>query len=292
MEIAIDLSAVEELRASPAAIAAWLLTLASATVRRRSCNFLMTSLPFQLRQTVLDRRTGISRTFSLRGKRDYDLLTRVFGDEAYRLDRLERSGDLEAIYHRIVASGAAPLILDCGAGIGLSTRYFADAFPAAQVLGVEPDGEHFLHAVANCGAEKVELRQVGVTSECRREAPLESGAVDLLSINSLVAERCAAGGWPFAIRIDVERFDDDLFARNTEWIDEFPLVILELHQWHLPSRLRTRNVLRALVDADRDIVFVGDNLFSIANDAAISAARQAYLDMPTGIARYRVQQAA
>src|SRR5437879_5929087 len=198
-----DDPAMGEGRGSLAARARWILKLTLAAMRRRDDNFLLLSPPFHRQQKVLDRRAGVTRTFSIRGDDDYGALARVFGDEAYRLDRLARGGDLIAAYHRILAARATPLILDCGIDSGLSTRYFADAFPFSRVIGVEPDPESFLRARANCAVDNIELRQAAIASECRRgasddsptdERPLRHGqgddGIDLLSINSLVAEQC------------------------------------------------------------------------------------------------------
>ena len=32
---------------------------------------------------------------------------------------------------------------------------------------------------------------------------------------------------PFMIKIDIEGFEDDLFSINTEWLDEFYIMIIE-----------------------------------------------------------------
>jgi FkbM family methyltransferase len=291
------------LRHSVAASAHWIAKLALATVRPRKANFILLSPPFSRRQKVLDRRARVIRTFSIRNAADYGTLARIFGDEAYRLDRLDRGADLVAAHDRILASRAKPLILDCGTDSGLSTRYFADAFPNARVIGIEPNHQTFLHARANCGSDNIELREAAISSECRcgaagaephtqratcADAPR---AVDLLSINSLVAEQCAAGGWPFIIKLDLDQFEDELFSRNSEWVDEFPLLIIKLRKWRLPSRRRSQHLLRRLADADRDFVFLGENLFSIANDEATTARRQTYVDMAPDVAPYHVREA-
>jgi hypothetical protein len=297
-----DCPETDGLRHSIAASAHWIAKLALATVRPWNSNFVLLSPPFSRRQKVLDRRSRVTRTFSIRDTAEYGALARVFGDEAYRLDRLARGGDLLAAYDRILASRGTPLILDCGTSSGLSTRYFADAFPFARVIGVEPDHRTFLRALANCTAGNVELRQAMIGSECQRDtssaqhtdraAPAAAkGAVHKLSINSLVAEHGASGGWPFIIKIALDQFEDELFSRNSEWVDEFPLLIVELRKWRLPRRRRSQHLLRRLAEADRDFVFLGENLFSIASDDATTAQRQTYVDTPPDIAPYHIREA-
>ena len=53
-------------------------------------------------------------------------------------------------------------------------------------------------------------------------------------------------------KIDIESFEDDLFARNTEWFDAFPVVVIELHDWLLPGKLTSQNFLKLASQRDRD----------------------------------------
>ena len=43
-----------------------------------------------------------------------------------------------AAYDRMLAAGETPLVIDCGANIGLSALYFAQHLPAARIIGVDP----------------------------------------------------------------------------------------------------------------------------------------------------------
>jgi hypothetical protein len=80
-------------------------------------------------------------------------------------------------------------------------------------------------------------------------------------------------------------------GRARAWVDEFPLLIVELRTWRLPSRRRSRHLLKRLTEADRDFVFLGENLFSIANDETTTAQRQTYVDMARDVAPYHVREA-
>src|SRR5947207_4551918 len=46
---------------------------------------------------------------------------------------------IEDSYRRILGSGKIPIIIDAGANIGLSARWFATRYPHARVYAVEPD---------------------------------------------------------------------------------------------------------------------------------------------------------
>ncbi|MFL6694040.1 MAG: FkbM family methyltransferase, partial [Ramlibacter sp.] len=66
-------------------------------------------------------------------------------------------------------------------------------------------------------------------------------------------------------KIDIEGFEANLFSANCEWIDLFPLLIIELHDWLLPRQGNSRAFLREIAQRDRDFVFRGENVFSISN---------------------------
>ena len=70
---------------------------------------------------------------------------------------------------------------------------------------------------------------------------------------------------PFIVKIDIEGGENDLFANSTSWIDDFPLLIIELHDWLFPMKGTSRNFLMAISKLDRDFVHHGENIFSINN---------------------------
>jgi hypothetical protein len=70
---------------------------------------------------------------------------------------------------------------------------------------------------------------------------------------------------PFMAKIDIEGFEDVLFYSNTDWIERFPVIIIELHDWMLPGKANSTNFLRAIAEYDRDLLFRGENVVSIAN---------------------------
>jgi FkbM family methyltransferase len=91
-------------------------------------------------------------------------------------------------------------------------------------------------------------------------------AITGLSIQSLIAIAPPPRVYqPFLIKIDIEGAEKELFSRNLEWISKFPVLIIELHDWMLPAQGTSRAFLAAIAPLDRDFVFFGENIFSIAN---------------------------
>src|SRR3984893_5340818 len=59
---------------------------------------------------------------------------------------------LNNLYQKSKAQGHRPLIIDCGANIGLSAVWFSHLFPEAQIFAVEPDADNFKVAQRNLAA--------------------------------------------------------------------------------------------------------------------------------------------
>ena len=71
----------------------------------------------------------------------YDSITvdQVFSRDEYSLRKNNFHGLINSKYRKILESEIRPLVIDCGANIGLSTKYFSLKYPDAVIVGVEPD---------------------------------------------------------------------------------------------------------------------------------------------------------
>ena len=73
---------------------------------------------------------------------------------------------------------------------------------------------------------------------------------------------------PFIIKIDIEGYEKDLFESNVEWIKDFQIIIIEIHDWMIPFKSISRNFFKAiyekiLIDDSRDFIISGENLIII-----------------------------
>jgi FkbM family methyltransferase len=231
------------------------------------------------RQVILDRRAGRKMTFHVRDESDYCTLENTFMEEDYRLARLARSQEIAARYDRITKSGRTPLIIDCGANIGLTAAYFSGKFPLARIVAIEPNEANLRLAKINCRSAQVEFLHAGIASECKKGRVVDpglgndsfridedpDGPVELISVDHLLQDPAYAGCAPFIIKVDIEGFENELFSKNIEWIERFPLLIMEMHDWLLPGRANSRNFLKAIAGLDRDFVYIAANVFSMTN---------------------------
>ena len=252
---------------------------AARKVTGRNPRFCLLTPPFSARQAIFDARSGQIIRVGIRNAIDYLVVRQIFSMNDYGFEKLTRCGELLEWYAALVASGITPLILDCGANSGMATRFFGHTFPAARVVAVEPDKDNMALAKANnAGTEtRFYLAGVGATNAAGRIANANAdnwsfslvhdplGDVRIVSIDSILEECCTDGVVPFIIKIDIEGFESDLFERNIEWIERFPILVIELHDWMFPRSGRSRNFLKAISGCDRDFVYHGENVFSISN---------------------------
>jgi hypothetical protein len=90
------------------------------------------------------------------------------------------------------------------------------------------------------------------------------GEIVMLSVPEVLREygdECI----PFICKIDIEGFESELFSIESSWVDEFSLVIIELHDYLFPGAGKSRNFLAKISKLDRDFIHVGENSFSIKN---------------------------
>ena len=69
----------------------------------------------------------------------------------------------------------------------------------------------------------------------------------------------------FITKIDIEGFENELFSKNTDWIKDFYLITLEIHDWMMPKQSPSKNFFREHSKENRDCYLKGDMVFSIKN---------------------------
>lgn len=211
---------------------------------------------------------------------DIKVLEQIFIQEDYALRKLSRFHDICKKYDEIIMNGKA-LILDCGANIGAASIYFSIQFPESDIVSIEPEPNnlsickkntscyqniHTIHAAVGSSCQQGEIHDPGEGNWGFRVTNANNGGINIISINALLDSDLCRKSTPFIIKIDIEGFESDLFKENIEWIDRFPLLIIELHDWMLPKTANSKNFLQAISSLDRDFVFFGENVFSISNN--------------------------
>jgi FkbM family methyltransferase len=253
--------------------------IAKMVLRRRARNF--TFRPRLFRRNGMDHivvRNGPFHTeIALRANNvDLKVFQQIFLQGQYDINHLHsRAAEMRALYERT----ERPLIVDLGANIGLASLYFSIVWPRAAIIAVEPDDENFALLKRNapsaiCVAGAVTSEKCRVTIANRQAGPWAyrtqadaNGNIEGLTVIELLGVR--PDDQPFICKIDIEGAESELFSKNLDWLTRFPLIAVETHDWMLPSQGNARNFLRAISHLDRDFLFVGETIWSIANSIAL-----------------------
>ncbi|MET1414844.1 FkbM family methyltransferase [Roseibium sp. HPY-6] len=222
------------------------------------------------------------KIFSIHVRNGIDVYTadQIYTNQDYDIDFLERGAEIRKHYQDTVSNGGKCLIIDCGANIGLSARFLSEEFPLAKVVALEPDSRNFELAKKNCADKpNIDIRKCAIGSESgyvtivntddfanafRTEIHNSPDGIPLVTIEDIAKE--FEGHKLFFVKVDIEGFEEDLFSKNTGWLDRTYLLVIELHDWMLPKEANSRNFLKVVSSKNRDFVYRRENIFSISNE--------------------------
>jgi FkbM family methyltransferase len=208
------------------------------------------------------------------GTADERTIRTVMERRQYDISHLRRRDELRRIFHRSMENGRAPLIVDLGANIGVSALYFNHVWSGSKILAVQPAPDNFqllnqnvrdkkniypIHAGISCQDGTLRIADENADTDAFRTI-FGSGSIPAFSLPTLLRDH---DGEPFICKIDIEGAEQDLFATNTDWINQFPLIMIELHDWMLCGAAASRNFLSAISQHQRDFIFYGETVFSI-----------------------------
>lgn len=217
--------------------------------------------------------SGVGRFHMRAGDSDVEVVRQIFLENQYQL-RPAVEARVRARYDSIIGSGRKPIIVDAGANIGASSMWFRREYPAAAIVAVEPDpqnlrvlrmnaegrGEIDVVPAAIGGREgfvKIEDYGSGWSTRTRRD---ECGVPIITMANAFAR---VTDGVPFIAKIDIEGFEDDLFAQNVDWLNEVYVVAIEPHDWLRPGERTSRSFQMVMGRLDFEIFISGDNLIYV-----------------------------
>jgi FkbM family methyltransferase len=224
---------------------------------------------------------GIPAPVSLRpGVSDWIVLERIFMDEEYDPISATHDAAIRAAYDMLLADGKIPLIIDCGANIGLSAIWFARRFPHAAVLAVEPEPGNVAVLRANAArVPNITAIAAAISDRCCRvtlassdnvpwawrtsEAATDGapdGAINTVTIPDLIARN--PDYRPLIVKIDIEGAETSLLRSNTAWLADTRLVIFEMHDWMSAWGGSGHAFFSTLSRQPRDYLIRGENIFA------------------------------
>jgi FkbM family methyltransferase len=230
----------------------------------------------QLHRTKQYRLPGYSRPIHLRDTiSDHSTFWQCLVMCQYDFSRFPQSKRLMTEYRVMVNKGIRPLIIDCGGNIGLATVWFAMHFPEARVCVLEPDTKNFEILRQNVGhfGDQVIALQGGVWSDpgvlrivnpASGSAAFRVGASAEATEHSIraytIAEVCKLAGAdsPFIVKIDIEGAQGQLFSKNTTWVPQTRLIMLELDDWQMPWQGTSRSFFSCVSQYEFDYLLDGE----------------------------------
>lgn len=184
-------------------------------------------------------------------------------------------------YHKKQSKFRPSLIVDAGANIGASVLYFLNFFQNSFVFSIEPEltnwqlleintADHpnnfnFHGAISNTDGEAIledpGLSHWGFRTTSRRIDDAGANVVKTISPASILSSAMVSDMTPLILKVDIEGGESSLFEGETSWLEKFPLVIIELHDWLLPFSGSSRNFLKAVAQHEFDFLYSGENIF-------------------------------
>jgi FkbM family methyltransferase len=206
---------------------------------------------------------------------DRTVIDQVFTQQDYHVEHWAHGRLLHRLHDEVTRAGLSTFIIDAGANIGASAVYFAAEYPGSLVYAVEPAPDNVVLLRANCAGRNVRVFEGAIGAEDGSMFVVDPGlgefgyrvaaageiAVPVYSVATLMREVDRNKIFPLVFKIDIEGGEAALFSKNTEWVDDFPLVVIELHDWLLPFQGTSHNFLKTLAAHDFEVVHRGENLF-------------------------------
>lgn len=207
---------------------------------------------------------------------DKGVLEQIFSQHHYEFDWLPQARLLRSYISKIGATGEAPLIVDAGANIGASTLWFSELFKSAEILAIEPDESNSELVKFNLHGRKVKLFKGALADRARKLYLTDPNLshwgfrtmltppgmpVEAIGVKDIL-QYCLQSRLRLVIlKIDIEGGEKLVFKNFRKWINAIPVIIIELHDWMLPSQSISASFRKAMSDRRWEIYTHGENLF-------------------------------
>ena len=223
---------------------------------------------------------GVAYPISLRpATSDWDVLQQVFVAEEYDSASEVHETSLARFYEQALDQSEVPVIVDCGANIGVASVWYAQRFPQARIIAVEPEPENFRILMMNAAVyPNITPVQGGISDRQTRisltnvgDAPWawetresdDSGEIATFTIPELLAT--VPRSRLMTVKIDIEGAEVELFRSNLEWSGWAPLIVFESHDRLFAWRGTFHAIAAALTHQPRDYIQKGENTFAFAH---------------------------
>lgn len=211
---------------------------------------------------------------------DLFVAAQIFGHREYELSS-PIARRLNAKAAELRRAGRTPVIIDGGANVGYSALFFADAFPEALVVALEPDPNTFAALQRNTRDQEqilpiqaalwshengVRLHSPGNGSWAHRVG--ETGRLT----PSTTLDRLFAmhPEWaPLVVKLDIEGAENAVIDASPDVFRSVPCLMIEPHDFMYPGRACLAPLFKVFADRPMDTLLKGENLILL--DPAITS---------------------
>jgi FkbM family methyltransferase len=224
---------------------------------------------------------GEVREFFFRGDSigDKGVVEQIFQNQDYELSRFPLFQRFSDYVERAEGTGRTGLIIDAGANIGASPIFFHSKYPKAAVVAIEPERNNCRYLERNCAGLNIRIIEGAVGSKPGTLFLKDPGLSDwgfrvsdhglyevkVVSVPQILEDFPPGKYSPLILKIDIEGGEKELFSRDVGWLEQIPLLIIELHDWMLPGEANSKNFLKAIASYDFDFVYFRENIFCFNN---------------------------
>jgi FkbM family methyltransferase len=210
---------------------------------------------------------------------DMGTFAEIFLKRHYAFDHLKNHA--EALRFYVGSQETEPLIIDCGANIGLSAIWFSQCFPSATIYAVEPAALNYAlleantsqlrnvhalqgavwHEPTSLSFKYLEHRPSGSQVDLNISAPDSDGSTQVrgYSVPEIIA--MAGNADPLIVKIDVEGSEKYLFRSNTGWVRQTMLIMIETHDWMKPFQRVSTPFWSCIAEQGFDVIYSGETIF-------------------------------
>ncbi len=203
------------------------------------------------------------------GTSDLATYREVFVNGEYDIRKQRLFNSIMNRYNSLLEQGRTPLIVDAGANIGLASVFLSHLFPQAEFQLVEASSENVEVIRRNIAGnprmnvwhralwhEKSRLTLVGSkdfsTIRVKSDAGTKSEeTVETITMNEIVGSR---GGDLFILKIDIEGAEKVVLAKNNEWLNSRPIILIEPHDDMIPNNGSLSGLLNIRDYQDANII--------------------------------------
>jgi hypothetical protein len=89
--------------------------------------------------------------------------------------------------------------------------------------------------------------------------------VQAYGLPDLIAE-AEKDGKILLVKIDIEGAEEEVFSKDSIFLRDIPLIVMEPHDWMIPFKGSSQNFYRELSRHNFDVLLSGENIFCFNND--------------------------